>query len=63
MEALKATRQAEHERACHEVDAKNRRLVADWEGANAPWVAEEERWRARVVNAEAQILRLESELA
>jgi hypothetical protein len=61
-EALKATRQAEHERACHEVDAKNRRLITNWEAANTPWVAEAKRWRDRFVNAEAEILRLESDL-
>lgn len=62
-EALKATRQAEYELACREIAAKNRRLVADWEAANAPWVNEEKRWRDRVLNAEAEILRLESELS
>ena len=61
-EAVRASRLAEHERACREVDAVNRRLVADWEAANAPWLAEVKRWRDRVAGAEAEILRLESEL-
>jgi hypothetical protein len=61
-EALRATRQAEHERACREIDAKNRRLIEEWEAANAPWVAEAKRWRDRVGDALAEILRLESDL-
>lgn len=61
-EALKAARQAEHDRASREVDAANRRLIADWEASNAPWVAEEKRWRDRAARAESEIRRLESEL-
>jgi DNA-binding helix-hairpin-helix protein with protein kinase domain len=61
-EAVRASRKAEHERACREVDAKNLRLIAEWEAANAPWVAEEKQWRDRVIAAEAQIVRLESDL-
>jgi DNA-binding helix-hairpin-helix protein with protein kinase domain len=60
--AVKAARQAEHERACREIDANNHRLIADWKVANAPWVAEEKRWHDRTLNAEAETLRLESEL-
>ena len=61
-DALTASRQAEHDRACREIDATSRRVIADWEAVNAPWVAEEKRWRDRVMNAEAEILRLESEM-
>lgn len=61
-EALTSSRQAEHDRRCGEIDAANRRLIADWETANAPWLAEVQRWRDRVVMAEAEVGRLEAEL-
>ncbi|MDB5352855.1 MAG: Protein kinase protein [Planctomycetota bacterium] len=61
-ESLTGTRHAEHERTCRDIDAKNRRLVVDWEAANAPWVAEEKRWRDRVISAEAEVRMLEAEV-
>jgi hypothetical protein len=61
-EADTANRQAEHALACREVDVKNRRIIDEWKVANAPWVAEEKRWRDRAERAMAEILRLESDL-
>ncbi len=61
-QALKATRESEHQRACKEVEAANRRVIAAWEAANAPWLEEEQRWLQRLVDAEAELQRLEAAL-
>ena len=50
------------DKKCADIDATNRRLLVDWETANAPWLAEEKRWQLRMASLEGEINRLEAEL-
>lgn len=61
--ALIASRKEEYRQKCLEIDAKNRQRKASWEAANAPWIAEQKRWRDRASSAEKKIRRMEDELA
>lgn len=61
-EALMDSRQAEHRQKCDDIDARNRRTLAAWEAANAPWIAEQTRWRDRASFAQVEIKRMEDGL-
>lgn len=58
---LEARRQQEHRQRCDEIESKNRLLIAGWEAANAPWIAEQQRWHDCARFAEAEIQRFEYE--
>jgi DNA-binding helix-hairpin-helix protein with protein kinase domain len=57
-----ARRDEEYAGLCELIEAANRRLVAAWEVANAPWVAEEKKWSERSTRVEAELKKREAEL-
>ena len=61
-EALKATRRPSTSGPAASRREESTYAYRDWDSRQRPWDAEEKRWRDRVGNALAEILRLESDL-